>query len=119
MENPIRAIRSYITRYVNLRFQEFRLEALERVVNVMGYLIFGAVVFFLGMVMFGFIAFGLAEYLCAVFDSRTAGYFTVAGVFLLLLLVLFALRKKIFNLIGGKILWILTKPKDKNNEEEL
>jgi hypothetical protein len=116
---PIRAIRSYITRYVNLRFQEFRLEALERVVNVMGYLIFGAVVFFLGMVMFGFIAFGLAEYLCAVFDSRTAGYFAVAGVLFILLLLMLAVRRKIFNLIGGKILWILTKPKDKSNEEEI
>lgn len=119
MENPIRAIRSYLTRYVNLRFQEFRLEALERVVNVMGYLIFGAVVFFLGMVMFGFIAFGLAEYLCAVFDSRTAGYFTVAGIFFLLMLLMLSIRKKIFNLIGGKILWILTKPKDDSDEKDL
>lgn len=115
MENPIKALRQYITHYINLRFQEFRLEALERIVNVMGYLIMGAVAFFLVMVMFGFAAFGLAEWLCYVFNSRTLGYFTVSAVILLLLFLLFLLRKNLFRFLGGKILWILTKPR---NEKE-
>lgn len=118
MENPIKALRQYVTRYINLRFQEFRLEGLERMVNVMGYLIFGAIAFFLGMVMFGFAAFGLAEWLCYIFDSRTLGYFTVAGFFLLLLIILFIFKNSIFRLVSGKILWVLTKPRTKHQYEE-
>lgn len=116
MENPIKALRQYITHYINLRFQEFRLEALERIVNVMGYFIMGAVAFFLVMVMFGFAAFGLAEWLCYVFNSRTLGYFAVSGIVLVFLLLLLLLRKTLFKFLGGKILWILTKPR--NNKEE-
>jgi len=118
LENPIKALRQYITHYLNLRFQEFRLEALERIVNVMGYLIMGAVAFFLIMVMFGFAAFGLAEWLCYVFNSRTLGYFTVSAVILLLLILLFLFRRNLFRMLGGKILWILTKSRNDDKEEE-
>ena len=118
MENPIKALRKYVAHYINLRFQEFRLEALERVVNVMGYLIFGAITFFLIMIMFGFAAFGFAEYLCDLFQSRTAGYFAVAGFVLLLLIIMFMVKKSIFKLVGGKILWLLTQERKKADQDE-
>ncbi len=118
MENPIKALRKYVTHYINLRFQEFRLEALERTVNVMGYFIFGAVAFFLMMIMFGFAAFGFAEYLCDVFKSRTAGYFAVAGIILIILIVLFLLKKTILRIVGGKILQLLTQPRKREDRFE-
>lgn len=118
LENPIKALRKYVTHYINLRFQEFRMEALERVVNVMGFFIFGAIVFFLMMVMFGFAAFGFAEYLCDVFKSRTAGYFAVAGIILLLLIIMILMKKFIFRVVGGKMLSLLTQPHKREVEED-
>lgn len=118
MENPIKALRRYITRYVNLRMEEFRLEALKRVVNITGYFVFGIIIFFLAIIMLAFAAFGLAEYLGDVFNSRFAGYFAVSGVFLIFILILLALKRKIFNLVGGKLLWMLTQPRKPRADED-
>lgn len=118
MENPVKSIKAYLTQYVNLRFTELRLEGLERLVNVLGFFIFGAFIFFLSLLIFGFAAFGLAEWLCYMLDSRTAGYFAVAGVVFVFVILLFLFKKAILSALSGKILWEITKPREKKQEEE-
>ncbi|WP_124634821.1 hypothetical protein [Taibaiella sp. KBW10] len=117
MENPITALKAYITRYISLRVQEVRLEALERVVNVMGYLIYASVAFLFVFAMFCFGALGLAEFLSAVFESKTMGYLSIAGLMLLFLFVLFLFKKNIMRFLTGKFIWLLTKSRDEDEDE--
>ena len=49
----------------------------------------------LGVFFLLFAFCGIAFWLGSVFDSRAAGFFAVAGFFLLLIVLIFALRKKV------------------------
>jgi amino acid transporter len=117
LENPISALKAYITRYISLRIQEVRLEALERVVNVMGYLVYASIAFVIFFAMFCFSALGLAEFLSALFDSKTAGYLSIAGLMLLFLCIMFFFKKNIMRFLAGKFIWLLTKPRDDDDDD--
>lgn len=117
MENPISALKAYITRYISLRIQEVRLEALERVVNVMGYLVYASIAFVIFFAMFCFSALGLAEFLSTLFDSKTAGYLSIAGLMLLFLCIMFFFKKNIMRFLAGKFIWLLTKPRDDDDDD--
>lgn len=119
MENPISALKAYITRYISLRVQEVRLEALERMVNVMGYMVYASIAFVIVFAMFCFGALGLAEFLSAIFDSKTAGYLSIAGLMLVFLCIMFFFKKNIMRFLTGKFVWLLTQSRDEDDENDL
>jgi len=117
LENPISALKAYITRYIGLRIQEVRLEALERMVNVMGYMVYATIAFVIVFTMFCFSALGLAEFLSALLDSKTAGYLSIAGLMLIFLCIMFFFKKNIMRFLAGKFIWLLTKPRDDDDDD--
>lgn len=110
----LQPIKDAITRYFNLKIQHLKLEVLERVVTVTGYLVFIALLLLLLLGVLLFLGFGLAEYFSAILDSRAGGYFATAGVMLLLSIITFLLSKKIVNFFAGKVLWLLTRKNDED-----
>ena len=111
-------MKDLISRYVKLRVEEVRLESLERVVTLMGFVAFASLAFIFVFSMFCFGLLGLATYLGILFNNPTAGYLAIAGIMLIFIIVLIALKKKLINAVGGAMLAILTKPKrDKDYDE--
>ncbi len=113
----LQPLKDAITRYFNLKIQHLKLEVLERLVTVTGYLVFIALLLLLMLGVLLFLGFGLAEYFSALFDSRAGGYFATAGVMLLLSVITFFLSKKIVGFFANKVLWLLTKKNEDNDKE--
>jgi len=71
---------------------------------------------FIGLFFFLFVFLGLAWWIGAALESPAAGYFIVAGIFLLIIIILFALRKKyIAPLIRNAIIRIVYEQKKQSN----
>ena len=71
---------------------------------------------FIGLFFFLFVFLGLAWWIGAALESPAAGYFIVAGIFLLIVIILFALRKKyIAPLIRNAIIRIVYEQKKQSN----
>ncbi len=74
---------------------------------------------FLGLFFFLFVFLGFAWWISGLFDSPAAGYFIVAALFLLIIITLFALRKKyIAPLIRNAIIRIVYEQKKQANGED-
>ena len=65
--------------YINLQTKSVKLEVYERITNVISSGISAGFIALFGLFSFLFINFGLAYYLSELFQSRTAGFFTVGG----------------------------------------
>jgi len=71
---------------------------------------------FLGLFFFQFVFLGLAWWMGSLLNSTAAGYFIIAGVFLVIIILLFALRKKyIAPLIRDAIIRIVYEQKKQSH----
>jgi hypothetical protein len=118
LKNPISSLKEKITQYIQLRFELIRLEVVERLVSVMGYFAYIIIAIFLFFTAVFFICLGLAEMFSSIFNSKTAGYFCVAGLVLIASLIVALSSKKIVRFFAGKMVWLLTKKKEKQEEGE-
>ena len=108
-----------ITQYIELRAQLIKLGLIDRTSNVLSYFIFTFICLFFLLAIFIFLGMGTGEYFAAVLHSYTAGYFITAGIYILLLLMLVAFRKKIIDIFSSQFIQILTETdRDKSDEEE-
>ena len=118
MKNPFSSLKEKVTQYIRLRYEEVRLELIERLVNVMGYFAFIIIAAFLFFFAFIFLGFGLAAWLGALFHSRSAGLFATGGLFLIIALVVIKLSQRIIRFFSGKMVYLMTKPKKEDEEPE-
>src|SRR3954471_19957542 len=87
--------------FIDVRLGLLKLSLIERTSNVIGRLLLLIIYIFLGMTVLSFIGFGLMEVFAAWFDSRIAGAFATGALFLILLLMVFAMRKAILAAFAG------------------
>lgn len=113
MSKTFNSLKEKIVQYIALRFEDLRLEVIERIVNLLGYFIFVILLIFFFFIILIFSCFGLAEWLSRVFDSHLAGYFTTAGIFILLFIVIAINSRLIIRFFAGRMIGILTKKKSK------
>ena len=116
MKNPISSLKDKVTQYIQLKFELIRLEVIERLVNVMGYFAFIIIAIFLFFFLGFFIFLGIAELLASVFDSRALGYFTTAGIILILVVTIVMSGKRIIRFFAGRMVAMLTKKKEKKGD---
>jgi hypothetical protein len=109
LKNPISLLKEKIAQYIHLRFELIRLEAIERLVNVMGYFAFIMIAIFLFFTFGIFVFLGVAECLKVLFGSAVYGYLATAGIILVICIVTAALSKKIIRFFAGKMAEMLTK----------
>jgi hypothetical protein len=108
-----------ITHYIDLRTQLIKLGLIDRASGVLSYFIFTIISLFIVLAVFIFLGMGTAEYFAAVLGSYAAGYFITAGIYIVLLVILVALRKKIIDMFSSQFIAILTETDhDKTEEEE-
>lgn len=97
-------VRDYVQTYVQLA----KAKATRGASNAVSGIVIGILAFFFAFFFLFFVAFGLGYWFGDLVDSRVAGFFMVAGLFLILVVVLFALRKKVIvpmirNMIISKV----------------
>lgn len=113
MSKAFNSIKDKITQYLQLRFDQLRLEVVERLVNVLGYFIFIIFMMFVSILGLIFLALGLSEWLITLLDSRVLGMFATAGIFIFFALFLALISKSIVRLFAGKMAAILLKKRSK------
>ena len=104
--------------YIDVRLGLLKLSLIERTSNVIGHLLISFIYIFLTLSALSFIGYGLMETFSVWFDSRVAGSFATAGLFVLLLLVIFMLRKAIITSFAGIFIRVLTEGDEDDEEEE-
>lgn len=115
MSKIFNSLRDKIVQYISLRIEDFRLEVIERIVNLLGYFIFTILAIFFFFIVLIFTSFGLAQWLSNIFNSQIGGYFATAGIFLVLTIIVVLNARIIIRFFAGKMVAILTK---KNSKKE-
>lgn len=112
-------LKAHVGEYVNTYIQLTKAKVTQAAANVSSAMtiIIGALFFSLFFLQFIFL--GLAWWIGSLLKSPAAGYFIVAGLFLLIVLLLFALRKKYLSpLIRNAIIGIMYEQKKHPNVGE-
>ena len=95
-KNPLGDLFSSIKCYIDLKADEFKLSFAESMAKVFSKIIFFLLVFILIGVICGISAAALSSWLGALIGNRSLGLLATAGIFILLLLVLFLFKDKLF-----------------------
>ena len=80
--------------YLNTRYDLTRLKLIHSASDVMAGLIGFFLLLAAGMFFLFFISFAVANYLCVITETKNAGYFIVAGFYLVVTIVLMIIREK-------------------------
>ena len=108
LKTKVNHIKDHVGDYVNTYIQIANAKAVRGASTATAGVVIGVTAFFFAFFFLFFIGFGLGWWLGDLFDNRAAGFFAVAGFFMLLCVVLFALRKKVIvpmirNMIISKV----------------
>ena len=103
-----------ITHSLELRVQLVKINLIERISSVLSYFIFSFVILFLTLAVLVFLGMGLSEFFANLTDSRVAGYLITTGIYILLMVCVFAGRKTFVKLFSGMFIRILTEDEDED-----
>ena len=94
-KTKVNRMKEHVGDYVNTYVQIAKAKAVRGASTATAGIVIGILAFFFLFFFLFFTGFGLGWWLGNVFDNRAAGFFAVAGFFLLLCGLLFATRKKL------------------------
>lgn len=92
--NPLSDLFSSIKCYIDLRIDEIKLALAENLAKIFSRVIFFFLLFILVGVVLGILAAALSSWFAVLVGSKTAGLLITAGIFLLLILVLYLFRDR-------------------------
>lgn len=107
-----------ITQGIGDKIQSVKLDFIDKTSGILGYILFAFIAIFISLSVLLFLGFGMAEAFSEAFDSRPWGYLATAGVFLILVGILFAFRQKFVDNFAGIFIRMLTQQNDDDEEEE-
>ncbi|HEU4471753.1 MAG TPA: phage holin family protein [Flavisolibacter sp.] len=90
-------LKDHVGEYVNTYTQIAKAKAVRGASTATAGVVVGVTAFFFAFFFLFFVGFGLGWWLGNVLDSRAGGFFAVAGFFMLLCVLLFALRRKLIT----------------------
>lgn len=118
MINILAKWRDKATRYVDVRLQLIKLGIIERASNVLGSMMLGFILLFLSFTMFIFMGMGLMKALSILLDSEVWGALATAGIFLIFILIIGGLHKKITAAFAGLFIGIITASDEEEEDDE-
>jgi hypothetical protein len=107
-----------VTDYIDVRVQLVKLEIVERTSHILSYIMYAIIITLFMAPVLLFTGMGLAELFAEIFDSRVGGYFLVAGVYLLILLILYANRKSIIAKFIGLFISVMTHDEEEGKDAQ-
>ena len=98
----------HVTDFLETYYQYIAINVAQKSVNLASGAVNFVIVIFLCLLVVSFAGFGLAWWLGTVIDNRPGGFFLVAGFYLIIMIALIVMRKKLIfpflrNLITRKI----------------
>lgn len=84
--------------YVNTRLSIFKLKAIKSSSDILSSIVSYSILLVVGAICFLLLNIALGYYLGEVFGETYYGFLAVSGFYLLIILLLWALRKKLFKL---------------------
>ncbi len=105
-------LKAHVGEYVNTYVQLTKAKATQAAANASSAMTVMIGALFFGLFFLQFIFLGLAWWIGSLLNSPAAGYFIVAGLFLLIIILLFAMRKKYIGpLVRNAIISIMYEQK--------
>lgn len=97
LKTSTQQLKDHVGEYVSTYIQITKAKATQAASTTASGAAIGIAAFFFGLFFLFFLFCGIALWLGALLDNRQAGFFIVAGFFLLLVVAIFALRKKVIT----------------------
>lgn len=116
MANAIGETISKLKEYVEVKTEQIKLLVLARVAVVLSNVIAASIFVLLTFFLVFFLSFGIANVLNNVFNSSHLGYFSLAGFYLLIIIIVLMLAKR--GIIQGWIETFILNISEKENEKE-
>lgn len=104
LKTKINRLKEHVGEYVNAFTQLAKAKAVRGASVATAGIVVGVTAFFFGFFFLFFVGFGLGWWLGTLFHNMAAGFFAVAGFYLLLIVLMFALRKKLIVPMIQKII---------------
>lgn len=104
--------------YIPTKLDVLKLSLIERVAVIMGYCVFIMVAMIVTSAAIVFLGMGLAEYFTVLTGSAPLGYLIVTGIYLLLLLLLFACKKSLHKWFANLFVNLLTTYDDEADDKD-
>lgn len=105
-----------VLHYFQIKIDVLKLNLVQRIAVVMGFCMLMVLGMMLLCAVLLFMGMGLSEYFGVITESIAAGYFIVTGIYLVLLGVIFILRKHFQRWFAGLFISLLTTDDDDNEE---
>ena len=107
-----------IAHYIEMRLQLIKLNLVQSISGILSYFLFSIIALFFLLAFLIFLGMGLSELFAELINSRAGGYFITTGIYLLLLLILFAFRKTIADKFSGVFIAMLTENHDDDDDND-
>lgn len=104
LKTKLSHLKEHVGEYANTYVQIAKAKAVKGASAAISGIVIGVTAFFFLFFFLFFAGFGLGWWLGTLFNNMAAGFFAVAGFYLLLCVLLFALRKKLIVPLIQKII---------------
>ena len=111
-------LKDKITRYIDVNIKLVKINFIERTSGVLSYVIFAMILLFIVFCIMLLLGFGLTEEFVEMGLSRAVSFFITIGIYLLLFIIVIALRKNITRFFAGKIINVMTESDNEDKTEE-
>lgn len=102
--------------FIDVRLGLFKLSLIERTSKVFGQLVLTFIYAFVGLIVLAFVGIGLMELFGGLLQSRMAGAWLTAAIFLLLLLILLAFRSALLRSLANMFVRLLTEDDEEDTD---
>ena len=118
MNNLFNQWKDDATRFLEVRLNIAKLTLVERVSNVLSFIVYLIILLFLGILALIFLGISLQEVFTSLLDSRIGGAFATLGFYVLLFIIGVLTRKSITNAFAGIFVRIMTAEDDADSDFE-
>ena len=105
--------------YIPTKLDVLKLSLIERVAVILGFCVFIMVAMIVSSAAIVFLGIGLGEYFAVVTGSAPLGYLIVTGIYILILLFIFACKKRLHKWFANLFVSLLTTYEDDNDENDI
>lgn len=96
-KNLLEDLYASLKEYLNMRIDEAKLSLSESLAILFGKIILFVLMAVVGAIAFGFLATAFSNWIGTLLDSKALGALITGGVFLLIMLILYLFRNKLFT----------------------
>jgi len=114
----LNTIKEKLKAYIDVHLKLLKISFIGQTATIMSYFIFAMLCLFIVFGIVLFIGFGVSEALIAMEISRVASFFITVGIYVLLLLLVVALRKNITTFFSNGVINAMTEGDDDDEDKD-